>query len=263
MTATVEIDMEGERQPAAAELDKPGKARWVVQPILAIGLVVGVLIYTEVGDLTKNEQASVEVDNLLDQLVDHMQVSLVATVLVCVIAIPLGIALTRGGLRRYRDPILAVAGFGQAAPVIGLIVISIMIFGFGQSFLAAVAALTVYGILPIVANTVAGLNGVDPKLVEASRGMGMSPMATLMRVEIPIALPVIVAGMRTALVLMVGAAAMVVLIGAGGLGTPIDTGIKRLQTPVLICGALLVAALALIVDWLAHLVEMIAAPKGL
>ncbi|HLR85031.1 MAG TPA: ABC transporter permease subunit, partial [Nocardioidaceae bacterium] len=102
-----------------------------------------------------------------------------------------------------------------------------------------------------------------PKLVESSRGMGMSAMATLFRVEIPIALPVIVAGMRTALVLMIGAAAMVVLIGAGGLGTPIDLGIKRLQTPVLICGALLVAALALIVDWLAHLIEMIAAPKGL
>lgn len=263
MAATVELDMEGERQPAVADLEKPGKARWVIQPVLAIGLVVAVLVYTEVGDLTKNEKASVEAGNLLDQLVDHMQVSLVATVLVCVIAIPLGIGLTRGRLRRYADPILAVAGFGQAAPVIGLIVISIMIFGFGRSFLAAVAALTVYGILPIVANTIAGLNGVDPKLVEASRGMGMSGMGTLLRVEIPIALPVIVAGMRTALVLMVGAAAMVVLIGAGGLGTPIDTGIKRMQTPVLICGALLVAALALIVDWLAHLVEMIAAPKGL
>lgn len=263
MTSTVEIDMEGAQQPSVADLEKPGLARWIVQPLLAIGLAVGVFVYTKVGDLTENEQASVQIDKLLDELVEHMQVSLVATLLVCLIAIPLGIVLTRGRLRRYADPILAVAGFGQAAPVIGLIVISIMIFGFERSFLAAVAALTVYGILPIVANTVAGLNGVDPKLVESSRGMGMSSMATLFRVEIPIALPVIVAGMRTALVLMIGAAAMVVLIGAGGLGTPIDLGIKRLQTPVLISGALLVAALALIVDWLAHLIEMIAAPKGL
>lgn len=262
MAATAELDMEGTAQPAPT-VEKASKARWVVQPLIAIGLVAGVLIYTEVGNLTKNEQASVKISLLLDQLVDHMQVSLVATALVCIIAVPLGIALTRGKLRRYADPILSVAGFGQAAPVIGLIVISIMIFGFGQAFIAAVAALTVYGILPIVANTVAGLNGVDPKLVEASRGMGMSATATLIRVEVPIALPVIVAGMRTALVLMVGAAALVVLIGAGGLGTPIDTGIKRLQTPVLISGALLVAALALIVDWLAHLIEMIAAPKGL
>ena len=263
MTATAELDMEGTPEPTTAELEKPGKARWVVQPLLAIGLVAGVLIYTEVGDLTKNEQASVKIDNLLDQLGEHMKVSLIATALVCIIAIPFGIGLTRGKLRKYSDPILAVAGFGQAAPVIGLIVISIMIFGFEHSLLAAVVALTVYGILPIVANTVAGLNGVDPKLVEASRGMGMSAMGTLLRVELPIALPVIVAGMRTALVLMIGAAAMVVLIGAGGLGTPIDTGIKRMQTPVLICGALLVAALALIVDWLAHVIEMVAAPKGL
>ncbi|UYM04841.1 ABC transporter permease [Solicola gregarius] len=263
MAATVELDMEGAQRPSIPEPEKSGKLRWVIQPVLAVGLIIGVLIYTEVGDLSKNEQASLEVDALLDQTGEHLKVSLVATFLVCIIAIPFGIALTRGGMRRYSDPILAVAGFGQAAPVIGLIVISIMIFGFDQSFLAAVAALTVYGILPIVANTVAGLNGVDPKLVEASRGMGMSSMATLLRVEIPIALPVIVAGMRTALVLMVGAAAMVVLIGAGGLGTPIDTGIKRMQTPVLICGALLVAALALFVDWLAHLIEMIASPKGL
>jgi|SRR5690625_1431882 len=263
MAASVEIDMEGGQQPRAGELEKPGVARWIVQPLLAVGIAVGVLIYTKVGNLTANEQESVQISTLREQFVEHMKVSVVATVLVCVIAIPFGIALTRGTLHKYADPILAVAGFGQAAPVIGLIVISIMIFGFDHSFLAAVAALTVYGILPIVANTVAGLNGVDPKLVESSRGMGMSAMATLFRVEIPIALPVIVAGMRTALVLMIGAAAMVVLIGAGGLGTPIDLGIKRLQTPVLICGALLVAALALIVDWLAHLIEMIAAPKGL
>ena len=263
MSTTAELDMEGEQQSGPIDAEKPGKARWVVQPLLAIGLVAGVLMYTAVGDLTKNEQASVKISNLGVQLWEHMRVSVIATVLVCIIAIPLGIALTRGKMRKYSDPILAVAGFGQAAPVIGLIVISIMIFGFDHSLLAAVAALTVYGILPIVANTVAGLNGVDPKLVEASRGMGMSAFGTLMRVELPIALPVIVAGMRTALVLMVGAAAMVVLIGAGGLGTPIDTGIKRMQTPVLICGALLVAALALIVDWLAHVVEMVAAPKGL
>lgn len=263
MSTTVDIDMEGAKQAPVVDVDKPGKARWIIQPVLAVALMIGVVVYTKVGDLTGNEQASVKVDKLVDQLGQHMKVSLVATVIVCVIAIPFGILLTRGGMRRYADPILAVAGFGQAAPVIGLIVISIMIFGFGHSFLAAIAALTVYGILPIVANTVAGLNGVDPKLVEASRGMGMSGMGTLLRVELPIALPVIVAGMRTALVLMVGAAAMVVLIGAGGLGTPIDTGIKRMQTPVLICGALLVAGLALIIDWLAHLIEMIAAPKGL
>ena len=261
--SAVEIDMEGEQQAPASELDKPGKARWVVQPLMAVALAVGVLVYIEVGDLTQNELGSLQRDNLLRLLGEHMKVSFTATVFVCVISIPLGVALTRGGLRRYADPILAVAGFGQAAPVIGLIVIAWMIFGVTESFTAAVVALTVYGVLPIVANTVAGLNGVDPKLVEASRGMGMSAWGTLLRVELPIALPVIVAGMRTALVLMVGAASLVVLIGAGGLGTPIDTGIKRFQNPVLICGALLVMALALIVDWLAHVVELVAAPKGL
>ncbi|UPK76986.1 ABC transporter permease [Nocardioidaceae bacterium SCSIO 66511] len=263
MSATQQIDMEGEQQHAAAvDVDKPGIARWFVQPVLAVGLVAGVLIYTEVGDISGQEKRSLEVPHLLDLLGEHIWISFVATVLVCVIAIPVGILLTRGPMRRYRDPILAVAGFGQATPVIGLIVIAWMILGTSKSFEAAILSLTVYGVLPIIANTVAGLNGVDSRVVESSRGMGMSGIATLLRVEIPLALPVIVAGMRTALVLMIGAASLVALIGAGGLGEPIDIGIKRQQDTVLICGALLICALALFVDWLAHLIEMVAAPKG-
>lgn len=261
--SAAQIDMEGEQHGAVVDVDKPGIARWVVQPLLAVALVVAVPVYIEVGDLTKNELGSLQRSDLLDQLAEHMKISLLATVLVGLISIPLGIGLTRGRMKRYSDPILAVAGFGQAAPVVGLIVIAWLTLGVTESFAAAVLALTVYGILPIVANTVAGLNGVDPKLVEASRGMGMSSVGTLIRVELPLALPVIVAGIRTALVLMVGAASLAVLIGAGGLGTPIDTGIKRFQNPVLICGAVLVMALALIVDWLAHVIELVAAPKGL
>lgn len=262
--AATEIEMEPEQQHAASvDVDKPGFARWVVQPVLAIALAVGILIYTQVGGLSENEKGSLEIPHLLGLLREHIWISILSTVLVCVISIPLGILLTRGRMRRYRDPILAVAGFGQATPVIGLIVIAWMILGVDESFNAAILSLTIYGVLPIVANTVAGLNGVDPRIVESSRGMGMSGMATLLRVEIPLALPVIVAGIRTALVLMIGAASLVVLIGAGGLGDPVDIGIKRQQDAVLICGALLICALALFIDWLAHLIEMIAAPKGL
>jgi osmoprotectant transport system permease protein len=177
------------------------------------------------------------------------------------LAVPLGIALTRGPLRRFAVPIMTIAGFGQAAPAIGLIGISAAIFGLGVE--ASIIALVVYGVLPIVANTVAGLQGVDPRLVEASRGMGMSSAATLIRVELPLALPVIVAGIRVALVLIVGTASLVTFIGGGGLGSPINTGITLAQTPVLVVGAVLVAALALFVDWLARLVEMVASPKGL
>ncbi len=238
-----------------------GWARWLLQPLACVVAVAACLIYVQVADVSASEQRSLGVPNLLELLSQHMTVSLAATVLTCAVGIPLGVALTRGPMRRYAKPIITIAGFGQAAPAIGLIALGAVLFGIGP--VGAVVALTVYGALPIVANTVTGLDGVDPRLVEAGRGMGMSGAATLLRVELPLALPVIVAGVRTALVLIVGTAALASFTGAGGLGQLITTGIKLQQPVTLVVGAILVAALALFIDWLARLVELVAAPKGL
>jgi osmoprotectant transport system permease protein len=235
--------------------------RWLIQPLICIAAVGGCLVYVQVANVSESEQRSLGVRNLLTLLREHMTVSLSATVLTCVVAIPLGIVLTRGAMRRYSKPIITIAGFGQAAPAIGLIALGAVLFGIGP--VGAVAALVVYGALPIVANTVTGLDGVDPRLVEAGRGMGMSSVAPLLRVELPLALPVIVAGVRTALVLIVGTAALASFTGAGGLGQLITTGIKLRQSVTLIVGAILVAALALFIDWLARVVEISVAPKGL
>lgn len=238
-----------------------GLGRWLLQPLVCVGAVAGSLLYVRVADVSESEQRSLEVGQLLTLLRQHMVISLAATVLTCIVAIPLGIALTRGSMRRYAKPIITVAGFGQAAPAIGLIALGAVLFGIGG--VGAVVALTVYGALPIVANTVIGLDGVDRRLVEAARGMGMSAFATLLKVELPLALRVIVAGVRTALVLIVGTAALASFTGGGGLGQLITTGIKLQQTVTLMVGAILVAALALFIDWLARIVEMVAAPKGL
>lgn len=252
-------------KPAAAESRSPrrriGLGRLLLQPLFCIAVVAGSLLYVHTTQVSETARRSLAVPELLTLLRQHMTVSLAATVLTCVVAIPLGIALTRGRLRRYSKPIITVAGFGQAAPAIGLIALGAVLFGIGQ--LGAVVALTVYGALPIVANTVTGLDGVDPRLVEAARGMGMSAGSTLFRVELPLALPVIVAGVRTALVLIVGTVALASFTGAGGLGQLITTGIKLQQTVTLVVGAVLVAALALFIDWLARVAEMLAAPKGL
>nr|WP_218621168.1 ABC transporter permease [Mycolicibacterium hippocampi] len=223
--------------------------------------VVGALVYVNVADVSDSEQRSLGIPNLLTLLREHMTISLAATVLTCVIAIPIGILLTRGPMRRYSKPVITVAGFGQAAPAIGLIALGAVLFGIGQ--VGAIVALTVYGALPIIANTVTGLDGVDPRLVEAARGMGMSAFSTLLRVELPLALAVIVAGVRTALVLIVGTAALASFTGGGGLGQLITTGIKLQQNVTLLVGGILVAALALFIDWLARVVEIVAAPKGL
>ena len=246
----------GEAATPTVTVDRPGIGRWIGQPLVVVAAVVGCLVYVNTADVTDVERRSLTVDNLLDLTGQHLFISLVATLLTCVVAIPLGIALTRGPMRRFSKPIITVAGFGQAAPAIGLIALGSVIFDVGAT--GAIVALAVYGILPIVANTVTGLDGVDQRLVEASRGMG----GPLVRVELPLALRVIVAGVRTALVLIVGTAALASFTGAGGLGELITTGIKLQQDVVLMVGAILVAALALFIDWLARLVEIAAAPKG-
>lgn len=259
--ASIEPDTAAAGSEPRSRSDGLGAGRWVVQPVLCIAVVAGALLYVNNADVSETERRSLAVPQLLTLLREHMTISLAATLLTCVVAIPLGIALTRGRFRRYSKPIITVAGFGQAAPAIGLIALGAVLFGIGG--VGAVIALTVYGALPIVANTVTGLDGVDPRLVEASRGMGMSSWATLFRIELPLALPVIVAGVRTALVLIVGTAALASFTGAGGLGQLITTGIKLQQTVTLVVGAVLVAALALFIDWLARVAEIVAAPKGL
>ncbi|MBD8606176.1 ABC transporter permease [Aeromicrobium sp. CFBP 8757] len=245
---------------STVSVDRPGRARWFLQPTLCVAAVVASLVYVNTASVSDTERRSLSVSALLTLLRQHMALSLTATVLTCLVAIPLGILLTRGRLRRYAKPVTTVAGFGQAAPAIGLIALGAVLLGIG--FWGAAVALTVYGVLPIVANTVTGLNSVDARLVEAARGMGMSAFSTLVRVELPLALRVIVAGVRTALVLIVGTATLASFTGAGGLGTLITTGIKLQQDVTLVVGAILVASLALFIDWLARLVELVAAPKG-
>ena len=192
---------------------------------------------------------------------EHLALVAVSTLVVVATAIPLGVLLSRPAARRVAPLALGVANAGQAAPVIGVIVLLAIAFGFG--FPVAVLALSGYAFLPVLANTLAGLRGVDPAVVEAARGMGMSPAQVLLRVELPLALPVIMAGVRTALVLLVGTGAFASFIDAGGLGLLIQTGIVLYRFPLLVSGALLVACLALLVEWAGRLVETLATPRGL
>ena len=192
---------------------------------------------------------------------EHLALVAVSTVAVVATAVPLGVLLSRPAARRVAPLAMGVANAGQAAPVIGVIVLLAIAFGFG--FPVAVLALSGYAFLPVLANTLAGLRGVDPAVVEAARGMGMSPAQVLLRVELPLALPVIMAGVRTALVLLVGTGAFASFIDAGGLGLLIQTGIVLYRFPLLVSGALLVACLALLVEWAGRLVETLATPRGL
>jgi osmoprotectant transport system permease protein len=129
-------------------------------------------------------------------------------------------------------------------------VLALMFTVTGLGFRTAVLALWAYSLLPVLRNTIAGLAAVDPAVVEAARGMGLSPTQVLLRVELPLCRPVIVAGIRTAAVVNVGTAALASFVGAGGLGDVIQVGISNQRDRILVVGATLTALLALAADWL-------------
>ncbi|GAA4429429.1 ABC transporter permease [Georgenia halophila] len=233
----------------------------LVQPALVVLVLAGFLVWLSTAELTSTESRTLSWDYLQPRFYEHMRLTFVPAAIVVGIAVPLGIVLTRGRLKRLAGPVVAVANIGQAAPSIGLIVLLAMWLGFGWR--TAVVALVAYTVLPVLRNTMVGLSGVDPRLVESGRGMGMSAPAVLWRVELPLAVPVIVAGVRTALVLLVGTAALAYFINGGGLGVLIGTGVNLFLPRVLVAGALLIALLALLVDWLGRVVEHVARPRGL
>lgn len=230
-------------------------------PVLVAALLVGWSVWLATAALDDVEARLLNWPTVLGLAGEHLAIVAVSTLAVVATGVPLGILLSRRGARRLAPVAMGVANAGQAAPVIGVLVLLAIALGFG--FWVAVLALSVYAFLPVLANTLAGLRGVDPSVVEAARGMGMSPAQVLLRVELPLALPVIMAGVRTALVLLVGTGAFAAFIDAGGLGLLIQTGIVLFRFPLLVSGAILVAALALLVEWSGRLVETLATPRGL
>jgi osmoprotectant transport system permease protein len=232
-----------------------------VQPVLIL-IAFGAFAYWRANaNLTAVQERTLGWSAIRTSTLQHLRLTFVAAVIVLAIAIPLGIVLTRPRARRIATPVTFIANIGQAAPAIGLFVLLAIAISVG--FWTSVLALCAYAMLPVLANTIVGLRGVDARLVEAGRGQGMSASAVLFRVELPLAVPVMLTGVRTALVLLVGTATLATFIDGGGLGVLITTGINLFQTPLLVSGALLVGLLALSVDWLGRLFEEFARPKGL
>jgi len=199
--------------------------------------------------------------NLRPQLEQHLSISFWATFFTVTIALPLGVLLTRPATRRLGTPILTIATSGQAIPAFGLLVLAFAWLGRGPW--TTIWALTLFTLLPVLRNTMVGLEQVDPAVVEAGRGMGLTRRQVLKQIELPLAVPVILAGIRTALVITVGMAALAFLIGGGGLGATIDAGLGLRRDLVLITGAGLTALVALSVDWIAAIVETTLRPRGL
>jgi osmoprotectant transport system permease protein len=236
--------------------------RLFMQPIAALVLVGAVLVWAFGQDLDAIEVVSLNADTLLKSTWEHVLITVAVTVLVVVVAIPLGVVLTRRWARWIAPVFLGIATIGQAAPAIGVIVLYFL-WTEQEGLWAAAVPLAFVSLLPVLRNTIIGIQQIDPALVDAGRGIGMSSFTVLRRVELPLAVPLILAGLRTSLVLAVGTATLALFVNGGGLGFVIDSGYKVARPTVLLTGAALAVGLALLVDWLGALAERYLGPKGL
>lgn len=226
-------------------------------------LVVLGALYVEGHNRTysSGEKRRLNADSIWANTWEHIQLSLVSTFFVLIIAIPIGVLLTRSFAKLVSPPVLAIFNIGQALPSIGVIALLAITYSIG--FKPAVIALVLYTVIPVLRNTMVGLRQVDTSVIEAARGMGMTKLAVLLRIELPLAVPIIMAGLRTALTINVGTATLGAFIGAGGLGELIVAGFTQNKQFVLIVGAVLVACLALLIDYLAAIAEEQLRPRGL
>lgn len=235
---------------------------YLFMPAFLALVCVALYAYVSSQELDTIEARSLNAGTLAGALWRHIELAVVSTFFVILIAVPLGVLLTRPFTQRYRAILLTVANIGQAVPTIGVLALLAVAFLF-LGFTAAVVGLVAYAVLPVLRNTMVGLEQVDENILEAGRGMGISKLGVLLRIELPLAVPIILAGVRTALIINVGTATLAAYINAGGLGTIIVAGLSTNRFLVQLTGAVLTAVLALLIDYLASIAEDVLRPKGL
>lgn len=250
-----------QQRPPGLRLVKTN-AGLLISPLIIVGGALALYLNYQWSDKIFQDIRALDWNrNLRPQLEQHLSITLWSTLFTILISVPLGVFLTRPAYKRLGGPILAVATSGQAIPAFGLLVLSFAWLGRGPW--TTIWALTLFTILPVLRNTMVGLEQVNQSVIEAGRGMGLTKSQVLRQIELPLAVPVILAGVRTALVINVGMAALAFLIGGGGLGATINAGLGLSRDLVLITGAGLTALVALTVDWIAALIEKALRPRGL
>jgi len=279
--ATTAPTPESTEPQAVRRFDLQADLGLLVTPFVLALVFVGYWTWLGNQELSSQAASALRPESLLRQTREQLTITALSTVGVLLIAIPLGVGLTRPRGKPFAGPALAVANAGQAVPAYGLLVLALAMLGrvFGRSndnflqntigtwlgpgLVITVFALILFAILPVLRNTMVGLQQVDQDVIEAGLGMGMTRREVLWRIELPLAVPVMLAGVRTALVINVGMATLAFLIGGGGLGVAIRTGIQLSQNIVVLTGGVLTALLALSIDWLGGVAERLLRPKGI
>ena len=198
---------------------------------------------------------------MLKETQRHLWMVLIAELAVISIGVPLGILVTRPGFKKLAPLVIGGANAGQSIPSLAIVAIMVPLLGLG--FWPAIVALFIWGLLPVLRNSYAAINNINPSIVEAARGMGMTKGQIARKIELPLALPVIMAGIKVSTVVIVGTATLCALIAAGGLGRIILAGVFSGEPLITLQGAAPVAAMAIILGFILERVENRMTPRGL
>ncbi|MED9948468.1 MAG: ABC transporter permease, partial [Peptacetobacter hiranonis] len=196
---------------------------------------------------------------VLNLCIEHIQLTVIAIAIAILIGVPLGILITY--FKPAKKPIMGMTNIIQAIPSMALLGFMIPLFGIGTK--PAIVMVTLYSLLPIIKNTVAGLNNINPDTIEAARGIGLDRVQILYKVQIPLAAPVIMAGVRISAVGAVGLMTLAAFIGAGGLGYLVYAGIRTVNNAQILAGAVPACILALLIDYIFSVLERVVTPKNL
>ncbi|WP_018465693.1 ABC transporter permease [Calidithermus timidus] len=242
---------------------RPLKITSLIAPAMAWGLSMGLFAYQDLWKQTlaalfPNQTPLFERQTLLALALEHLAITATAGFLVLLVGLPLAIWVARPSGAAFRPLVENLVAVGQTFPPVAVLALALPFVGFGPN--GAILALFLYGLLPVVRNTLEGLAAVPQDVLEAASGVGYSPLQRLWRVEIPLALPVILSGIRTSVVLVLATATVAPLIGGGGLGVPIVAGLAVGNQAFVSEGAIAVALLAILLDWTFARLEAILTP---
>ncbi|MDD4088661.1 MAG: ABC transporter permease [Tissierellia bacterium] len=229
------------------------KVSMFIFPVMLLIIGIGYSYYVVNYPQDRIVSNYVSYNKILNSLSQHIKLVTVSAGAAIIVSVPLGIFLTRPKFKKFTNIVVSIVNIGQTVPSLAILALFVGFFGVG--FNSGVFALWVYSLLPILNNTLAGILDVDQSILEAAKGMGMTPAKILSKIELPIASPVIMAGIRTAVTINIGTATLAAFIGAGGLGDIIIAGNNINRWQIVILGAILSALLALLTDYLMGLFE--------
>lgn len=249
-------------EPASRQPRHRLPTRLWLTPALVVASFLFTYWWVTRGELGELERDFINPVQLLRFTVDHLTISLVSTCLVLATAIPLGVVLSRRSARAVLPVAGVLANVGQAATAFGLMVLFRTSLELSATA-AAIFGMAIYSFLPVFSGTRIGFQQIDQDVIKAARGMGLSKRQTLFQVELPLSIPILLAGIRTALVLNVATTTVAALVGAGGLGLLIVRGFSVGRDTLVVAGAVATAGIAILADWVGAVAEQSLRPKGL